>query len=184
MDLRVERTKRNIKEAFLKLRIEKPLEKITVKELAELAFINKATFYSHYKDIYDLSEQLENEIVDSIIEKLPSSEKLLFNPRENARKMALAISSQQEIIDTLFSGNRAAFLEHKLEVNLGRTICDHYPELKEDLQGKIILSMLVHGGFYIFNQYGEKYDVKEIIKTVGDINECLVENFIKVSPEQ
>lgn len=180
MDLRIERTKRNIKEAFLKLRKEKPLEKITVKELAELAFINKATFYSHYRDIYDLSEQLENEAVESIIESLPLPETLLWNPRENTRQLALAISSNKDILDTLFSGNRAAFLEHKIEHHIGRKICDQYPELEENLQGKIILSILVHGGFYIFNQYGEKYDVKEIIKTVGDINECLVNNFLRI----
>ena len=57
MDLRIQRTKRCITEAFLKLRTQKPLEKITIKELSELAMINKATFYSHYTDIYDLSEQ-------------------------------------------------------------------------------------------------------------------------------
>ena len=55
MDLRTERTKRSIINAFLELRSQKPLEKITVKELSELAFINKATFYTHYQDIYDLS---------------------------------------------------------------------------------------------------------------------------------
>lgn len=179
MDLRVERTKRSIKEAFLKLRKEKPLEKITVKELAELAFINKATFYSHYQDIYDLSEQLENEVVASIIDNLPSPEALLWKPRENARQLALAISSQKETLDILFSGNRAALLEHKIEVYIGRKICDQYPELEESLKGKIILSMLVHGGFYIFNQYGDKYDVKELIETVGDINECVVDNFLR-----
>ena len=181
MDLRVERTKRSIKEAFIKLRKEKPLEKITVKELAELAFINKATFYSHYQDIYDLSEQLENEVVASIMDNLPSPEALLWNPRENARQLALAISSQKGMLDTLFSGNRAALLEHKIEIYIGRKICDQYPELEENMQGKIILSMLVHGGFYIFTQYGEKYNVKEVMQIIGDINECLVEKFIKVS---
>ena len=45
MDLRTERTKRSIANAFLELRKQKPIEKITVKELAELAFINKATCY-------------------------------------------------------------------------------------------------------------------------------------------
>ncbi len=184
MDLRIERTKRNIKEAFMKLRKEKPLEKITVKELSELAFINKATFYTHYKDIYDLSDQLENEAVESIINNLPSPEMLLWNPRENARQLALAISSQKEMFDTLFSGNRAALLEHKIEVYIGRKICGQYPELEENMQGKIILSMLVHGGFYIFSQYGEKYDVKEVMQIIGDINECLVENFIKVSEDK
>lgn len=179
MDLRVERTKRSIKDAFLKLRKEKPLEKITIKELAELAFINKATFYSHYEDIYDLSEQLENEVVASIIEKIPSPETLLYNSRENAKQLALSISSQNKMIDTLFSGNREALLEHKIEAAIGRKICDKYPELEENLQGKIILSILVHGGFYIFNQYGEKYDAKDIIKIVSDINECLVDNFLR-----
>ena len=179
MDLRVESTKRSIKEAFFKLRKEKPLEKITVKELAELAFINKATFYSHYQDIYDLSEQLENEAVSSIIDNLPSPEALLWKPRENVRQLALAISSQKETLDILFSGNRTSLLEHKIEVYIGRKICDQYPELEENLQGKIILSMLVHGGFHIFNQYGDKYDVKELIGTVGDINECVVDNFLR-----
>ena len=56
MDLRTERTKRSIANAFLELRKQKDIEKITVKELAELAYINKATFYTHYHDIYDLSD--------------------------------------------------------------------------------------------------------------------------------
>ena len=51
MDLRVEKTKRSIINAFLNLRSRKPLEKITVKELSEIAQINKATFYLHYHDI-------------------------------------------------------------------------------------------------------------------------------------
>lgn len=43
MDLRKQRTKNSIINAFIQLRASKPLEKITVKELAELAYINKAT---------------------------------------------------------------------------------------------------------------------------------------------
>ena len=58
MDLRNQRTKKNIRNAFIELRSKKPLEKITVKELSELAFINKATFYRHYEDIYALSNEL------------------------------------------------------------------------------------------------------------------------------
>ena len=53
MDLRIEKTERGIKNAFIELRSKKPLEKITVKELCESARINKSTFYAHYKDIYD-----------------------------------------------------------------------------------------------------------------------------------
>ena len=54
MDIRIEKTKTAIHNTFLELRSKKPLEKITIKELCEKAQINKSTFYSHYKDIYDL----------------------------------------------------------------------------------------------------------------------------------
>ena len=54
MDIRIEKTERAIKNAFLELRSRKPLGKITVKELCSLAAINKSTFYSHYEDIYAL----------------------------------------------------------------------------------------------------------------------------------
>ena len=63
MDLRTEKTRRAIINAFIKLRSKKPTEKITIKELAENAQINKATFYLHYRDIYDLSVSLEREVV-------------------------------------------------------------------------------------------------------------------------
>lgn len=184
MDLRVERTKRNIKKAFLKLRAEKPLEKITVKELAELAYINKATFYCHYQDIYDLSEKLEDEVINSIMEDFPTPEKLIFNARENVKIMAKIVMERKEVLDILFSGNREAVLEHRLEEGISRRICEKYPQLKDDMCGKIVLSMLLRGGFHVFTQYGEKYDVDDLMRTIGDINECLVENFIKVSPEQ
>ena len=67
MDLRIQKTEKAIKNVFLELRARKPLEKITVKELCELALINKSTFYSHYEDIYALSEAMEQETVASII---------------------------------------------------------------------------------------------------------------------
>ena len=62
MDLRVKKTERSIQQAFLDLRRQKPLEKITVKELCQRADIHKSTFYSHYDSIGDLMEELEQEI--------------------------------------------------------------------------------------------------------------------------
>lgn len=45
----------------------KPIEKITVTELAKLAEINKATFYLHYSDIYSLADEMEDEVIDDIL---------------------------------------------------------------------------------------------------------------------
>ena len=69
MDLREKKTLRAIRTAFLQLRGQRPLEKITVKELCELAEISKATFYIHYRDLYDLSDRLTDYLQD-VDEKL------------------------------------------------------------------------------------------------------------------
>ena len=70
MDLRQRKTRKAIKKAFLKLHEKKPVEKITVKELAGIAQISKATFYLHYRDIYDLAEQLQKEVIEEIYQSI------------------------------------------------------------------------------------------------------------------
>ena len=53
-DRRVIKTRESIEKAFLELLGTKPLDKITVVELARAARIHKSTFYLHYLDIPDL----------------------------------------------------------------------------------------------------------------------------------
>lgn len=57
-DLRVTKTKRAIQQAGLALLLKKPINKITITELARTALINKGTFYLHYADIYALYDEL------------------------------------------------------------------------------------------------------------------------------
>ena len=77
MDLRIKKTKRAIRSAFYELIKEKPLEKITVREIAERAEINKTTFYAHYETVYDLVDQLEQEAVAEVISQLNTAQGLL-----------------------------------------------------------------------------------------------------------
>ena len=49
-------TKKAIRESFIKLLNERPLNKITVKDIVEDCGVNRMTFYYHFKDIYDLVE--------------------------------------------------------------------------------------------------------------------------------
>ena len=44
MDIRIQKTEAAIKRAFTELRAQRPVEKISVKELCQLAQINKSTF--------------------------------------------------------------------------------------------------------------------------------------------
>lgn len=66
IDRRVRKTKQQLQDGFIQLRKKKDLKDITVKELCELTDLNRGTFYLHYKDIYDLSEQLESSLFISL----------------------------------------------------------------------------------------------------------------------
>ena len=63
---KVKYTKMVIRESLFELLETMPLKQITVKSLCELADINRGTFYSHYADIYDLVEQLEEELIEKM----------------------------------------------------------------------------------------------------------------------
>jgi AcrR family transcriptional regulator len=70
MDRRKKYTRMVLKDSLMQLLKEKPISAITVKELCELADINRSTFYSHYGDHYDLLSKIEEEIIEDMQEKL------------------------------------------------------------------------------------------------------------------
>jgi len=49
-------TKRALEASLKNLLLQKPLEKITISDIADDCGINRMTFYYHFKDIYDLVE--------------------------------------------------------------------------------------------------------------------------------
>ncbi len=74
----VRSTKRRIREGFIELMKEKTISEITVAELTSKVEISRGTFYTHYKDIYDLVEQLENEIFENV-DQILETENLTVN---------------------------------------------------------------------------------------------------------
>lgn len=73
-DARVRYTQMVIIKSFIALLKARPINKITVKEICEGAEINRATFYKHYLDVYDLLEKIENHFLDELKEVLSDKE--------------------------------------------------------------------------------------------------------------
>lgn len=62
----VKKTKKAFEEALALLAKEKPLNKITVKEICEEAQLSRNAFYFHYQDIFALVEEIENQMVSEV----------------------------------------------------------------------------------------------------------------------
>ena len=59
-----------LKNSIVELLGEKPIEKVTVKEICERADVNRGTFYSHYSDQFDLYNSIVDELLNGIFERL------------------------------------------------------------------------------------------------------------------
>lgn len=60
------KTKQTIKDAFWALYKEKKIEKITVKDITLKAGYNRTTFYAYFTDVYDVLEQIEDDLMPGV----------------------------------------------------------------------------------------------------------------------
>ena len=65
-DRRVKKTKALLKQSLAELLCEKDIKNITIKELTDRVSISRNAFYTHYVDIYDLYDQMEQELFSDI----------------------------------------------------------------------------------------------------------------------
>jgi len=60
------KTKKAFIDAFCELYSHKPIEKISVQEVSNMAGYNRSSFYQHFSDIYDLRDYLEKDVLELI----------------------------------------------------------------------------------------------------------------------
>ena len=61
---RTQYTRRALRDALIELLADKPLARITVRELCERADVNRSTFYAHYPDLDSLLRDIEEDTID------------------------------------------------------------------------------------------------------------------------
>jgi AcrR family transcriptional regulator len=65
-DIRVLRSRRMLKNAFIDLLNEMELEKISVNLISKHAGLNRVTFYLHYRDMKDMLEKIADEMIEDL----------------------------------------------------------------------------------------------------------------------
>lgn len=98
-DRRIAKTRKAILEAFLQLTTQKDFKNITVKDITETADINRATFYYHFLDKYQvLDVLLEEQWMNPLLQKIDQLEQA----NEEAYRLILdeLIFFQTDIMNT------------------------------------------------------------------------------------
>ena len=112
MDIRVKKTRRAIQKAFIELLREKPIEKITVKEIAERAEINKTTFYAHYETLDALIDQMEQQTVQMVTEQMAGAQQLLDQPDAFVQEMFASLLQATDYLGVVPASAMNRFTQH------------------------------------------------------------------------
>lgn len=112
------RSRRMIRDAFLKLLSSENLSKITVTDIVKLADINRSTFYAHYPDVRGVIEEIENEIIGKMFEILGEFKYQSFfaNPTSLLLKISRYLEEDENFYRVLIQSNGASTFLEKLKV--------------------------------------------------------------------
>ena len=163
-DARVRYTQRVLKEALLRLLRDKPVNKITVKEVCQLADLNRATFYAHYSDCFDLLDCIEKELVDAFGRLLTDSSP--FDVRGLIEAIYTMIEQQEEACRVLiFGGVSSSVLPRMIELARQSSLEVWKRQLKratpEDLE--MLYTHLSNGMLHVVTEGYGKYSRESII---------------------
>lgn len=115
-DLRVVKTKQNIRKAFMELMKEQPIEKISINNICDKALCSRNTFYQHYTDKYELYEKICLECIAELatafsVENFDIS---VNNVLGYGRDIIYAVETRKEDIKNLLTYDNKEYLKNQL----------------------------------------------------------------------
>lgn len=156
-DKRSKRTRSAIKIALLKLLKTKSYGEITVKELTELAGINRNSFYTHYSGVENIFDDLNDVVLfscDRILSKYTYAQ-FRKDPYPLLKEIADALSGNRHYMEYLvFTGSPTGFLR-KLKDSLCDRLYAVYLTERGDENPVVpyMFSFLISGLFEIYYRY-------------------------------
>ncbi|MBQ8171011.1 MAG: TetR/AcrR family transcriptional regulator [Oscillospiraceae bacterium] len=177
-DKRVIRTKKAIKNALFEIMNNKDIAEISISELTACANINRRTFYTHYRNITDILDEIESDLVASLAQLLSSNDR--NDIKNSTKKIFLGFHKLiSEEFEYYFKhmrmdvrGRLTSRLRNAIKASTASLYKNTFPESDEN--GNII-SAFVAGGFlacYMEWYYSEeRIPIEKAAEMVGIMTE-------------
>jgi AcrR family transcriptional regulator len=182
-DPRVKRTQRFLKDALLSLIKEKGFDAITIRDLTDTADLNRATFYRHYQDKFDLLDQtIDDMLLDLGTHVEPKSVEEL-NRKDGVIPIYLRmfefISEHSFFFQVVMGENGISFFQRRLLSIIGqfinKKIDQLHPDLKKmDIPKDIFIQYISFANLGLISYWLEidmKYSAKYMAKQLSELTE-------------
>lgn len=116
IDRRILKTKKAIKNALIDLIAVKDLNEITIKEIADKADIDRKTLYNYYSGIYDVLDEITDELVHSFddVLKTLNYDNFIKNPYHIFETLNHVINENYDLYKTIIKMNANNDLKERL----------------------------------------------------------------------
>ena len=174
IDRRTRKTKKAIRHAFAELLSQKDINDITIRDIADLADINRKTFYNYYSGIYQIVDEIENEIV-STYEKVLGEVDIkrdLKNPYRIFERLTSIINTDLDFYGYLLSVRENVSLVSKIVTMLkAKTKEALHPQIEiDETTADIVLDYAISGMIAVYQQWFNSdrcQSIEEISSTIS-----------------
>lgn len=171
LDRRTAKTKKAIAIALAKLLSEKEINKITITDIAKEADINRKTFYNYYSSVYEVIDDIENEIVSAFSKSLSEIDmKSDFQkPQIILRVLMEIIRQHADFYGRIFTAGANPNLPDKIAAAITERLKSEF-EARTELDGiklEIISTYTIAGMAAVYREWfrsGKTIAVEEVSK--------------------
>ena len=176
-DLRIVKTRTNIKNSLIDLLAEKNVSKITVTELAEKAMINRKTFYRHYHTVQDVVDDINYDIINDVISHAKKSDRDGNNLVNQLNFIGLSIVENKEQINKILknspevfgSGRSVELLKRFIEVSIRPVL-----NFKNETKLKYLVEFVVSGFISVYGRWFNDGCAESSEKLADAVNEFVL----------
>ncbi|MGO4950949.1 MULTISPECIES: TetR/AcrR family transcriptional regulator [Paenibacillus] len=167
-NMRMTHTKRSLINAFVNLVNEKDFEKITIADLTKGAQVNRATFYAHFNDKYEMLDYMIDDSASNVIEKRTLGVVEFDQDTINQLVLAVCDFHQQPKIKCRRSYlSLAPLLKEKMLIELKKYLVKSLDNICTDSEKSFyvpIYANIIHEAGYLWASGNTPFDKEEIAK--------------------
>ena len=187
-DRRVKRTRRLLIQGLTELLGQKQFSDISARDITDKMDLNKATFYLHYKNTYELLQDLETDLLEHAQEMIDQYDydETVFSMRKFFEPFLDFVVENKSVCDTLFVNNASSDFTGKvvdfIYTNGAGMMKKRLPKLtSEDVD--YILSFVAFGLIGLIRRWFEKNMSMSKEKILGMADEMLAGIHYQLSNE-
>ncbi len=170
-------TKRILRESLMELMKEKPISKITIKEICDLSEMSRSTFYLHYQDQFELLSDIEKDVLENT-EKALGTFNGSLNTKEGIEVFLEYIKENKETFGVLLCQQDSEDFQKTIISKVESNVKASVPEMLDYKNADYAFTFVMYGTFNVLKVWiNNNFDTP--VNELSELIYTLCNNIVK-----